>query len=130
MRSFHLPCAIVNNCRFKFVDLYQSYCHAHHGIRKPQEVHSPSDECSICMCEMGEYNRIQSIPLPCCNPDAYCHKLCLQKLARTFGNSTKCPLCNDEEDFQEWIVQRGVFIPDHDADWENDEDEPSDEVGI
>lgn len=61
---------------------------------------------------MGKYNLIKSIPLPCCNKNAWCHKMCLQTYAQTSGYFLKCPLCNDSDNFREWIAQRGVFIPD------------------
>lgn len=61
---------------------------------------------------IGEYNLIRSIPLPCCNKDSWCHKLCLQQYAQTSGYFLKCPLCKDSDIFRDWIAQRGVFIPD------------------
>lgn len=111
-KSFHLPCALKNDCRLEFHDPYQSYCDAHVNIKKPKNAHKPSDLCTICSDEMGEYNLIQSIPLPCCNKNAWCHKICLQQYAQTAGYFLKCPLCNASDSFREWIARRGVFIPD------------------
>lgn len=67
---------------------------------------------SVSYLSTGEYNLIRSIPLPCCNKDSWCHKLCLQQYAQTSGYFLKCPLCKDSDMFRDWIAQRGVFIPD------------------
>ncbi|XP_031637487.1 G2/M phase-specific E3 ubiquitin-protein ligase-like [Contarinia nasturtii] len=128
--SFHLPCALQNDCRFEFQDPFQSYCDAHHNIKKPKNAHKPSDLCTICYEEMGEYNPVRSIPLPCCNKNSWCHKLCLQQYAQTSGYFLKCPLCKDSDTFREWITRRGVFIPDRDAKWEGDENGPNSFYGF
>ncbi|XP_055326820.1 PHD finger protein 7-like isoform X2 [Sitodiplosis mosellana] len=120
-KAFHLACAAEHNCRFEFVNSFQSFCDAHHDIKKPNHVHKPTDLCTICYDEMGKYNLIQSIPLPCCNKNAWCHKLCLQKYAQTSGYFLKCPLCKDSDNFRNFIAERGVFIPDRDAKWEIDD---------
>lgn len=111
-RSFHLPCALQNDCQFEFTNTFRSFCEDHRTIKKPKHVHQPTDLCTICYDEMGKYNLIKSIPLPCCNKNAWCHKMCLQTYAQTSGYFLKCPLCNDSDNFREWIAQRGVFIPD------------------
>lgn len=111
-RSFHLPCALKNNCRLEFSNTFRSFCDEHHNIKRPKNVHKPTDLCTICYDEMGNFHIIQSIALPCCNKDAWCHKLCLQKYAQTSGYFLKCPLCKDSDQFRDWIAERGVFIPD------------------
>ncbi|KAJ6641254.1 G2/M phase-specific E3 ubiquitin-protein ligase [Pseudolycoriella hygida] len=119
-RSFHLPCGLKNDCQFEFFDRYRSFCEEHRTIEEPKVIHQPTDLCTICYDEMGQYNLIKSIPLPCCNKNAWCHKLCLQKYAQTSGYFMKCPLCNNSNTFCTFIAKRGVFIPDRDAEWENE----------
>lgn len=111
-RSFHLPCALEHDCRLEFTNTFRSFCDLHHNIKEPKNVHKPTDLCTVCYDDMGEYNPIRSIPLPCCNKNSWCHKFCLQKYAQTSGYFLKCPLCKDEKLFRDWISQRGVFIPD------------------
>lgn len=123
-RSFHLPCALKEDCRFEFSNTFRSFCDEHHNLKRPKNAHKPTDLCTICYDEMGKFNLIQSIALPCCTTDAWCHKLCLQKYAQTSGYFLTCPLCKDSDKFRDWITSRGVFIPDRDAKWELDETDP------
>lgn len=111
-RSFHLPCALQNDCQLEFNDTFRSFCEDHRTIKKPKNRHQPTDLCTICYDEMGQFNLMRSIPLPCCNKNAWCHKSCLQKYAQTSGYFLKCPLCKDSDQFRGWIQERGVFIPD------------------
>lgn len=111
-RSFHLPCALEQDCRLEFSQTFRSFCDEHHDIKRPRNAHKPTDLCTICYDEMGKFNVIRSIALPCCNKNAWCHKLCLQQYAQTSGYFLKCPLCKDSDHFRDWIAERGVFIPD------------------
>lgn len=111
-KSFHLPCALKNECRLEFVDPFKSFCDVHNGIKKPKKVHKPTDTCKICFDDMGEWNPIQSIQSPCCNRDSWYHKLCLMKYALTSGYFLKCPLCNDSNQFRDSIAKQGIFRPD------------------
>lgn len=110
-RSFHLPCALANGCRSEFSGVYPTFCHEHLGIERPAIVHAPTDTCNICYDDLGEYNPVQSVQSPCCNPQTWYHKACLMAYAQNSGYFMKCPLCNDNEAFRSGILKMGVFIP-------------------
>lgn len=110
---FHLACAVQHDCRFEFTGRFQSFCDAHHQIKKPINCHQPTDLCAICFDEMGQYNAIQSIRPVCCKrANSWFHKSCLQNYAKQAGYFCKCPLCSDLTSFRMDIRRRGVFVPD------------------
>lgn len=109
-KAFHLPCAIAKDCLFEFHNTFRSFCHAHHGIKRPGSVHGAEDDCIICGDQLGEYAPVRSINTPCCSK--WLHKLCLMRTARSFGYFFRCPLCNNEDTFRENMKLRGIFIPD------------------
>lgn len=109
-RSFHLPCALNKECRFEFLDPFPSFCHKHHGIKKPEIIHATDESCQVCFDDMGEYNPVRSIQSPCCK-NGWCHKTCLMEYANQSGYFMKCPLCNDSNLFRKEIAKLGVFIP-------------------
>lgn len=109
--SFHLTCGLQEGCQFEFTGEFNSYCELHHNIEQPNKIHSENDLCTICYDEMGEYDPMNSIQLPCCTKDAWYHKMCLVKYAQTAGDVLKCPLCNNLAVFRQSIAEHGVFIP-------------------
>lgn len=111
-KSFHLPCAIKKHCLFEFTDTFRSFCHSHHGLKKPTIVHTPDDICSICLDKMGEYKPVRSVQSPCCNKQMWYHQLCLMQMAQQSGYFFKCPLCNNSDVFRDTLVTQGIFIPD------------------
>lgn len=69
---------------------------------------------------MGEYHSIQSVLSPCCKT-AWFHRDCLCRYADSCGYTHfKCPKCSNTEDFRAEIPNRGVFIPEKDASWEQE----------
>lgn len=99
---------------------FRSFCDRHHSIIVPAEnQHNETDRCNICLDEMGSFHIINSVQSPCCNNDAWYHKLCLMKMAQSSGYFFRCPLCNDAKKFKQKVKMRGVFVPDRDASWED-----------
>lgn len=110
-RSFHLPCAIANDCQFQFVDTYKSFCHSHNNIETPQQIHENDQLCSICWKEMGEYHETRSIQTSCCKNELWSHKRCFLKATQTTGFDSNCASCGDIDEFQNEITRKGIFIP-------------------
>lgn len=109
-RSFHLPCAIKQDCRFEFCGAYKSFCHKHHNL-KETDRHQETDLCAICHDEMGKFNVIRSIQSPCCKWGWY-HKNCLSQYAAAAALFMKCTICNRKiDEIRQAIEERGVFIP-------------------
>lgn len=111
-RSFHFSCAKRNDCLFEFANTFRSFCHQHHKIKKPKEVHSKTDTCNICLDDMGPYKPTESIQSPCCSKTNWYHRKCLMQMAHSSGYFFKCPLCNNNDFFREELKMRGIFIPD------------------
>lgn len=109
-KSFHLPCAIKNNCLSQFVGSFDSFCHLHHGIDTPDSIHRSDVCCRICQEIMGIYHPVSSIELTCCN-GGWCHKKCLMELAHSIGPRFACPLCDNDDDFNTKMLLNGIYIP-------------------
>lgn len=116
--SFHLTCGLEAGCQNKLYGMFRSYCKSHNRIYHPTYIHKSNEVCTICYDNMGEYHPINSIQSPCCSKNSWYHKKCLAKYAKTSGNSTKCPLCNNYDLFCRTILKRGIYIP---AKWVFDE---------
>ncbi|GAB0088091.1 hypothetical protein DMENIID0001_024710 [Sergentomyia squamirostris] len=116
-RFFHTPCGAKNNARYTFHDTFQSFCHRHIDLPDDVEPHAAADICNICCDEMGPYHPLRSIRTPCCS-SGWFHRTCLAQSALSAGYFFRCPLCNDENTFRQFLVNRNVFIPDRDASWE------------
>lgn len=108
-RSFHLPCALKENCTFSFSEGFQSFCHSHAAVEL-SSIYEPKTACKICKNEMGEYNIAQSIESSCCR--SWYHKLCVAKEAHSIGFALKCFSCDDGTEFQENMLSKGIYIPD------------------
>lgn len=108
-RSFHLHCALKNDCRFEFVRLYQSFCSKHDARAIPSTAYDSKDKCVICRKKLGPYAPTKAIQSACCN--SWMHKLCLLDTAQKFGDLLKCVICNSMEFFQEDIKRKSVYIP-------------------
>lgn len=108
-RSFHLPCAIKEHCIFSFTEGFQSFCHSHANVELSSKYNKKT-ACKICKNEMGEYNIAQSIESSCCS--SWYHKLCVAKEAHSIGFALKCFSCDDENEFQENMFCKGIYIPD------------------
>lgn len=78
---------------------------------------SDESKCSICQDPFRDRHPITCTPCKTCK--AVFHNACLRSQAIVSGNSFKCPLCNDHEQFREYCKEVGIFIPDGDATWED-----------
>lgn len=111
-KSFHLPCALNNQCTFEFVDTYRSFCNLHYtGTVNPSQSHEDDEKCAICTTKMGEFHPSNSMQFSCCSTGHWYHKSCLRKMAFDMGRKFKCPRCGDVEQFQENLLFNGIFIP-------------------
>lgn len=110
-RSFHLPCAIGKDCLFQFHNTFSAFCHEHHCIVRPEDVHRVEDPCLICRNRLGGYLPVRSVKTPCCS--IWLHKLCLMRAARS--PDFRCPssLCTttNQSEFQENMKLCGIFVP-------------------
>lgn len=108
-KSFHLPCALKNNCLTQFINSFNSFCHLHHGIETNTPVHTIEELCGVCNEMMGTYRPVTSIPLTCCS-NGWCHKKCLKDNAHSSADF-RCPKCGDLEHFHEKMLHNGIFVP-------------------
>lgn len=109
-KAYHFTCGSKRNCHFEFVDPFRSYCEHHPNIEEPEKYHHSNDLCVICHDEMGEYHLAHSIESTCCK-NKWFHRRCLQGYADNAGYFLKCPCCNNSDKFREYIMKRGIFIP-------------------
>ncbi|XP_059612440.1 uncharacterized protein LOC132258907 [Phlebotomus argentipes] len=116
-RFFHTVCGAKNNARYIFYNTFQSFCHRHIDLPDDAEPHNSEEICTICSCSMEQYHPLRSIRTPCCS-SGWFHRTCLAQCALSAGYFFRCPLCNDEKVFREFLINRNVFIPDRDASWE------------
>lgn len=113
-KSFHLPCAIENGCAYEFTTSFQSYCHAHFAVNKLNSArsHGLDELCAICALPMGEFNQAKSLQLICCSDESWFHKQCLKQLAFTQKDNFQCPSCENQNEFRDNMLSKGIFIPD------------------
>lgn len=112
-KSFHLHCAIANNCATEFTEDYRSYCNVHFCSNTVNTItkHTETESCAICILPMGEWTQYNSIKTICCN-DNWIHKKCAKGLAFTMADDFCCPNCQDNDDFRFNMLLSGVYIPD------------------
>nr|CAD7406609.1 unnamed protein product [Timema poppensis] len=123
---FHLPCGTKRGSTHHFFETFRSFCPTHRPkpILKPVfEIEPDRDEnghvvCIICFDSILRYENKNIVKAPCCGYRSWFHKLCIQKLAVSFGYFFKCPLCNDIDKFYKAMLHYGIFIPEQDASWE------------
>lgn len=114
-RKFHTLCGL-NRCLSIFTEKYMSFCEYHHHLPM-KDAHNETETCLICYDAMGQFNSITSIQPNCCK-SGWMHKKCVAHYAKNSGYFCKCPLCNNDEKFRNFIAHRGIYIPDQDAAWE------------
>nr|CAD7265214.1 unnamed protein product [Timema shepardi] len=116
---FHLPCGTKRGSTHHFFETFRSFCPTHRPkpILKPVfEIEPDRDEnghvvCIICFDSILKYENKNIVKAPCCGYRSWFHKLCIQKLAVSFGYFFKCPLCNDIDKFYKAMLHYGIFIP-------------------
>uniref|UniRef100_A0A915J7X0 PHD-type domain-containing protein n=1 Tax=Romanomermis culicivorax TaxID=13658 RepID=A0A915J7X0_ROMCU len=110
--------------------IFRTYCHEHHVIpRGPWELQRSGRmrfygygmvRCGICSLYVKSRADLDVFRSFCCK-FAYFHGECTQKLALSAGGyALRCPLCNNSQDFQNYLLDRGVYIPIRDSMWEID----------
>lgn len=115
LRKFHTHCGL-NRCLNTFSGKFNSFCGKHHHIPS-KDGHKKNESCLICYDLMNDFNPVTSIQPVCCK-SGWMHRKCLAHYAKNSGYFCKCPLCNNDDKFRGFIVNRGIFIPDRDAAWE------------
>ena len=66
------------------------------------------------------YEWSPSILAPCCN-GAWFHHKCVQTMALNHGDHHfKCPLCNNLQEFSSEMQRLGIYLPQRDAAWEQE----------
>ncbi|XP_032672057.1 uncharacterized protein LOC116844530 isoform X2 [Odontomachus brunneus] len=123
-RIFHLPCGLKAGSLHQFFGQFKSFCVNHRPKQKIDEyifkqINSSNDMlCYICYDRVNPKDLMETLWAPCCKKDAWFHRKCVQQLASSAGYFFKCPLCNNKKDFQNAMLQHGIFIPSQDASWE------------
>lgn len=84
-------------------------------------------ECVACRDQLiPPFDDANILISPCCF-NIYSHKICLQRHANSCGlHFFRCPGCNNMDEFQQGMLQMGIYIPNRDASWEQDEQAFSD----
>ncbi|XP_038073520.1 uncharacterized protein LOC119741723 [Patiria miniata] len=121
-RSFHFNCGVKNEALFCFFDAFLAYCRDH---RPQQDVKvSESDPatvtCPICFEDVEAQVSCHTLKTPCCN-NTWFHRNCVQRQALSAGYFFRCAICNNQEQFQIEMKKFGIYIPEHDASWEMDD---------
>ncbi|XP_014478792.1 PREDICTED: uncharacterized protein LOC106746574 isoform X2 [Dinoponera quadriceps] len=123
-RIFHYPCGLKAGSLHQFFGEFKSFCVNHRPRQKIDEYISNQINkicdllCYICYDKANPKDLIGTLWAPCCKKDAWFHRKCVQQLALSAGYFFKCPLCNNKKDFQNAMLQHGIFIPSQDASWE------------
>lgn len=112
-KSFHLPCAIENNCAYEFTDETRSYCDVHFASNtlNTAESHSDDESCAICMMQMGNFCPYKSMQLVCCHDEKWYHRECLRQMAFRQNDDFECPSCEDKIEFRYNMLANGIYIP-------------------
>ncbi|KAK2583640.1 hypothetical protein KPH14_009576 [Odynerus spinipes] len=122
-RVFHFPCGLRAGTLNQFFGEFRSFCINHRPKQKIDEhikkktKHSDS-LCYICYDTINLQDHVGILWAPCCKKDAWFHRKCVQQLAMNAGYFFKCPLCNNNKEFQNEMLEHGIFIPSQDASWE------------
>jgi len=131
--KYHVPCALQqNSVLFHYYDSFESYCVKHRdefGPKIDDRYNKIDDEqCFICLekfvdqenNENNENLKYQVLLTSCCSK--FLHINCVKRQCFNAGiHFTRCPLCNDRDNFIECVQIHGVFLPDEDAKWEQNE---------
>ncbi|XP_033634861.1 uncharacterized protein LOC117296095 [Asterias rubens] len=121
-RGYHFNCGFKKEAIFLFFDTFLSYCVDH----RPQQV-GPTNPCSqssvmcpICMDEVEAKVSNHTLRTPCCN-NTWFHRTCVQRQALSAGYFFRCAICNNQTEFQDEMKRFGIYIPEHDASWEQED---------
>lgn len=119
-KMFHLGCGRTNKAMHQFFGTFSSFCPAHRMQQNVPSDDDPSIVCSICMNTVTAAPSCDTLRAPCCRKYWY-HRDCVQRYATSAGlYFFKCPLCNNKDEFQDEMLNMGIYIPDQDASWEKE----------
>lgn len=116
---FHHVCANMNNCVSEFNDDFRSYCHDHVPFKREAFLKKSHSNCWICLETLGNYHPVRTLKANCCK-NGYVHRYCMRKHALSAGYQLKCIWC-PSKDFRDEIRKHGVFVPDREPLWDNNE---------
>ncbi|XP_075226646.1 uncharacterized protein LOC142327445 isoform X2 [Lycorma delicatula] len=123
---FHLPCGVNKGSLHQFYGQFKSFCVLHRPRQRINEdilklARTEPGTCPICY-DTIVLNHDSTMWAPCCKKNAFFHRNCVQKLANSFGSyAFRCPLCNDQHLFTKTMKDFGIYIPERDASWEQEE---------
>ncbi|XP_077996261.1 uncharacterized protein LOC144449570 [Glandiceps talaboti] len=120
--KFHFPCGRENYTLSQFFGHFSSFCQDHRPQQKIFFKIKKNSKCPICLCTVeSTCNYNDALKTPCCKK-TWIHRSCVQRQALSAGYYFfRCPLCNDKDQFQEEMLQFGIYIPEQDASWELEE---------
>ncbi|XP_022108679.1 mucin-12-like [Acanthaster planci] len=118
-RGFHFNCGFKNEAMFCFFDSFLVFCKDH---RPQQDVKTSKSDpatvtCPICFEDLEARVSNHVLKTPCCT-NTWFHRTCVQQQALSAGYFFRCAICNNQEKFQLEMKNFGIYIPEHDASWE------------
>jgi len=118
---FHFPCGTKGGCLFEFTGNYSAYCCNHRPPPICVSNASTESNCVICF-EQVMLGKNNPSKLSCPGCDRSFHSRCVQRMALSSGSQCfKCPNCNNSNTFLDGMRHQGIYVPDKDAEWEQEE---------
>lgn len=115
--TYHYLCGKKEDSQFVFFDTFNTYCKLHRENQDMTYLATQSTSCPLCLEDITLENKSSVLKMPCCN-NMFIHRSCIQYQAMSSGYFFKCPTCNNEESFQKEMARFGIYIPQRDASWE------------
>jgi len=115
--TYHFKCGLEANVQFVYANTFDTYCDVHRSCQDLNYLNNESVVCPVCLDDIDQPDPFTIIKTPCCK-NVFVHRECVQRQAYASGYFFKCPTCNNQEAFQNEMVKYGVYIPQRDATWE------------
>lgn len=117
-RVYHRPCAVAHGCQLQYFQDFRVYCPRHRQEQQVTPLDPSNRPCPICAEDMV-YPSLDVLVTPCCRQLFHHH--CIQRQALNAGSHFfRCGNCNNEELFRKEMAERGIYIPEQDASWEQE----------
>ncbi|XP_065651992.1 uncharacterized protein LOC100214759 isoform X2 [Hydra vulgaris] len=117
---YHFKCGLLNDVQFMFKGRFNSFCKIHRSYHDMSAINSTAIiDCPVCL-ESITSTGCDILKMPCCK-NKYAHKECVQKQALASGYFFKCPTCNNVKQFRNEMSMFGIYIPQRDAVWEEND---------
>jgi len=117
---YHYPCGKQNGTLEQFFGPFDAFCKRHKPLQNSPREEWIQATCAICLDSLIEEGNCQDfLKMPCCTGN-YMHKDCLQKHASSSGYFCTCPTCKNCDEFLLEMKVYGIYIPERDALWEED----------